>query len=228
MVNALKVQKMLHGRSSPVFENACTNPRKKGERSPLLGEGWFYIEHADISEFSSEDWDLLNRQRALYLAEEKAKQALEMLAVQKDTPSFGYQINNYEHCLQTATLALEDGQDEETVVVALFHDVGFITNNETHGEFSAEMLRPYISEKNYWMLQRHMYFQQVHLTAEGLDYNIRERWQGHEYFDWTAEFVRKYDIPTVNANKANVPLEELQPLVKRFFARPPKSFGPVD
>ncbi|MBF0277313.1 MAG: HD domain-containing protein [SAR324 cluster bacterium] len=219
----------MKSRTCPVLETAFQTPRLEGERSPLLNEHWSYIKQSDISKFSREDWKLLNQQRIPFLAKEKSKQALEMLTVQKDTPSFGYQINNYEHCLQTATLALEDGQDEETVVVALFHDVGFVTNNETHGEFAAEMLRPYISEKNYWMLQRHMYFQLYYLKSlEGVDHNIREKWRGHDFFDWTSEFVFKYDVPSVNAEKRNVPLEEFQPMVERLFARPPKSFAPLD
>ena len=37
---------------------------------------------------------------------------------------FGFQVNGYEHSLQTATLAHREGEPEEDVVVALLHDVG--------------------------------------------------------------------------------------------------------
>ena len=48
-----------------------------------------------------------------------------------------------------------DGADTETVVCALFHDVGELLSPRCHGEIAASLLRPYISEKNYWILQHH-------------------------------------------------------------------------
>ena len=36
----------------------------------------------------------------------------------------GFPVNRLEHCLQTATLAHQDGKDEEYVVCALLHDIG--------------------------------------------------------------------------------------------------------
>jgi predicted HD phosphohydrolase len=36
----------------------------------------------------------------------------------------GYHVDRCEHSLQTATRAFRDGADEETVVVALLHDIG--------------------------------------------------------------------------------------------------------
>ena len=146
-----------------------------------------------------------------------------MLATQKDAPSFGYQINNYEHCLQSATLALKDGLDDETVVVSLFHDLGFVTCNETHGAFAADFLRPHISERNAWMLERHTHFQALHCpTYPGIDTEVREKWRGHPHFEWAAEWVRKYDIGTIVADVENAPLTAFEPMVQRVFARPPQ------
>ena len=48
-----------------------------------------------------------------------------------------------------------DGADTETIVCALFHDVGELLSPRCHGEIAASLLRPYISEKNYWILQHH-------------------------------------------------------------------------
>ena len=187
-----------------VLDDARDHVRPAGERSPLMDAAWSYIEPGNMEDFTADDWAVMNAQRVPYLAEEKAKAALQMLAVQKDAPTFGYQINNYEHCLQSATLAMRDGQDEETVVVSLFHDLGFVTCNETHGLFAAEFLRPYVSERNAWMLERHMIFQALHCpTYPGVDTQAREKWRGHPHFEWAAEWVRKYDIGTIAACDTN-------------------------
>jgi len=205
-----------------LLEAARTYTRPAGVRSPLAEPGWSYVEKENLEDFSAEDWAAMNLQRAPYLADEIAKQALQMLAAQKDAPSFGYQINNYEHCLQSASLALRAGEDEETVVVSLFHDLGFVVCNETHGEFAAAMLRPYVSERSAWMLERHMIFQALHCpTYPGVDIDAREAWRGHPHFEWTAEWVRKYDIATIAAEVENMPLRAFEPMVRRIFARPP-------
>lgn len=46
----------------------------------------------------------------------------------------GMTVNLKEHALQTATKALKDGADEETVICALFHDVGELVSPSCHGE----------------------------------------------------------------------------------------------
>jgi len=191
--------------------------------SPLKDPDWRYVEKLTLDDFRAEDWDILNRQRGPYMAEEQARQALRMLTDSKDDTTFGYRINNYLHCLQSATMALRDGRDEETVVAALFHDLGFLTCPDTHGEFAAAFLGGYISEANRWMLQRHAIFQSVHIQGyPGLDPDARERWRGHPHFEWTAEFVAKYDQNTIQPDYDTAPIEVFEPMVHRFFARTPR------
>ena len=55
----------------------------------------------------------------------------------------GYQIDRYDHSLQTATRALRDGADEETVVVALLHDIGDTLAPWNHSDLAAAILQPY-------------------------------------------------------------------------------------
>lgn len=201
--------------------------RKAGERSPLQRSDWRYVELSDLSQFGEEDWNTLQRQRVDYLVDERSRQALEMLLAQRHVPTFGYQINNYEHCLQAATLAMEAGEDTDTVVVALFHDVGFIVCNESHGDFAAELLKPYVDPRHIWTLRRHMQFQYAYCeSAPGIDLHYRERWRSHEYFDWADEFVRKYDLDAVGADYCNAPLSEFVPLVQEVFNRTPRKCPP--
>ena len=104
--------------------DATPTRRRAGERSPLLRPDWRYVEPCNMDDYRAEDWAVMNRQRAEYLEEQQAVQVLDMLKASRDAPTFGYLINNYEHCLQTATLLHEDGHDEETVVTGLLHDIG--------------------------------------------------------------------------------------------------------
>lgn len=194
-----------------------------GENSPLARTDWSYVDKPDLDAFTAVDWQVLDRQRVVYDAEQRAAQALRMLAAMADDTTFGYAINNYRHCLQSATMALRDGHDEETVVVALFHDIGFITCPETHGAFAAALLGPLISDRNIWMLEHHDLFQGHHVHDHpDTDPNARARWHGHPHFDWTAEYVARYDQNAISATYENAPLDAFVPMVNRVFARPPK------
>ncbi|MBH97436.1 MAG: phosphohydrolase [Rhodospirillaceae bacterium] len=199
--------------------------RKTGETNPLLRPEWLYINPHNMNEYTPEDWALMNQQREIYLAEERAKQALELLLASRNAPTFGYLINNYEHCLQTATMLYNDDHDEETVVTGLFHDIGFIVCPENHGRFAANLLGPFISNKNSWMLEHHEIFQRIHMQGlekiKGSDFvNAREQWRDHKYFDWTAEFIDHYDIAAINPDVENLPIEFFEPMVHRVFSTP--------
>lgn len=190
--------------------------------TPLAHADWQYVHKRRLDDYRAADWEILAPQRKQYYDEQVVDQVLRMLTCQKDDPGYVYTVNNYQHCLQTATRMLRDERSEEDVVVGLFHDVGFITCNETHGEFVAALLRPYISARNHWMLIRHAVFQQYHChELEGCDRHERDKWQGHPHFAWTAEFVDKYDQTTINYDEEILPLEAFEPMVRRFFAKPP-------
>ncbi|MDA0261633.1 MAG: phosphohydrolase [Proteobacteria bacterium] len=198
-------------------------------RSPLAHENWRYIEKTNLDDFVDQDWGRLNSQRAPYYQERQADAALAMLAAQKDDPSFGYLINNYGHCLQSATMALRDGLDEETVVVTLLHDIGFVVAPAAHAEFAIALFGPYVSDKNIWTVRRHAVFQGLHCRdLPGTDPGAREQWRGHPYFNYAADWVRKYDIGSLDPNYENAPLETFVPMVKRIFSRPPNNIFPVD
>lgn len=193
--------------------------------SPLLRPDWAYIDKPALEDYRAADWARLNAQKRVYFPAQQASQALEMLSASKEAPSYGYQINNYLHCLQSATMVLRDGHDEETVVVALFHDIGFVVCPHSHGEFAAAMMAPYISERSRWMLERHAIFQQKHFHEYPgqVDPDERERWRGHPHFDWTAEFVEKYDQNAIRLDYDTASIEVFVPMVRRFFARPPRA-----
>lgn len=200
-------------------------------RSPLLKADWRYVSTHEMERMSAEDWRVLDQQRAAYRSERQASQVLQQLAIQAHEPSFGYPVNNYVHCLQSATLAHRDGLDEQSIVVCLLHDIGFDLCPTTHGEFAAALLRPYVEPRHIWMLRHHQVFQDHHVGAHydpALDRAGRERWRGHPYFEWTAEFVARYDQAAMDSELECQPLDFFEPMVRRVLGRPGRAAAPVD
>ena len=191
----------------------------KDTYSPLGHPDWVYVEKQSIEEFTATDWQTLEVQRKKYISQVKAEHLLRLLNVSADDASFGYRVNMYRHALQSATMALRDGLSQEDVVVALFHDVGYITSYSNHGEFASALLGPHISERNHWMLKNHAVFQNFHaLQMPGIDRHEREIWRGHPYFDWTAEFVKLYDQSTCDPNYPCEPIETFIPIIDALLA----------
>jgi predicted HD phosphohydrolase len=196
--------------------------------SPLLDPSWGYIEKISQEDFTAADWVRMDQQRYEYYAKRQTTEVLRMLTAAVDDPSFGYMVNNYRHSLQSATMVMRDGHDEETIVVALLHDIGFTACPASHGEFAAALLRPYVDEKHTWMLERHAVFQDIHAPHRpGVVMHGRDRWRGHAHFQWAAEFVAKYDQDAVDPNYNCAPIEVFEPMVRRILARPPKRTPPL-
>jgi len=49
--------------------------------------------------------------------------------------------------------------------------------------------------------------------------NERDRWRDHPHYAWTAEFVARYDITTIDPNVESLPIEFFEPMVRRVFSR---------
>lgn len=187
--------------------------------SPLGHSDWVYVEKQSIEAFTAPDWKSLEAQRTTYISQAKTAHLLRMLTVSADDASFGYRVNMYRHALQSATMALRDGLSQEDVVVALFHDVGYITSYSNHGEFASVLLGPHISERNHWMLRNHAVFQNFHAHhLSGIDRHEREQWRGHPFFDWTAEFVKLYDQATCDPHYPSEPIETFIPMIESLLA----------
>ena len=132
----------------------------------------------------------------------------------------GYQVDQLEHSLQCATRAERDGADEETVVCALLHDiaVGFAPYN--HASVAAEILKPYVSPANCWMIEHHGIFQHYYFgELLGLDKNERDQFNGHIYFDKTEQFCELWDQASFDPDYDTLPLEYFEPKVHSIFGR---------
>lgn len=131
----------------------------------------------------------------------------------------GFPIDRYTHCLQTASRAYNDKRDSEYVVCALLHDMGDILAPYNHGELAAEILKPYVSEENHWIVQNHGEFQGYYFWGKiGLNPNKRDEYRDNPYFAATVEFCEKYDCPSFDENYPTLPIETFIPLVREVVS----------
>jgi predicted HD phosphohydrolase len=136
----------------------------------------------------------------------------------------GFSVDRLEHSLQSATLAYRDRMDEEYVVCALLHDMGDILASTNHAELAATVLKPFVSEQNWWLLQHHGIFQGYYFFHYlGLDRNMREPYRGHPNFERTALFCERHDQNAFDPGYDTMPLEAFVPMVQRVMARPKRS-----
>ena len=136
----------------------------------------------------------------------------------------GYPISRLEHSLQSATKALRAGEDEEMIVATLLHDIGDELAPMNHSEYAAAILKPYVSEKTHWIVERHGEFQAFYYAHHlGGDRNKREKYKDHKYYQATIDFCEKYDQGCFDPNYKSLPLEHFEPMVKKIFSRKPYS-----
>lgn len=167
---------------------------------------------------TKEDYDLLDRLGQADI-EEFPDRVLGWLRTMAD--SAGYKISRLEHSLQAATRALRAGEDEETVVCVLLHDIGDYLAPANHSEVAAAVLRPYVSEKNYWIVKHHGVFQGFYYFEHtGADPNARDRWKDHPYYQATVDFCENYDQNSFDPEYGWEPLEFFEPMVRRVLSGP--------
>ena len=112
----------------------------------------------------------------------------------------GYQITRLEHSLQTATRALNDKADNEMVVAALLHDIGDELAPLNHSEYAGSVLKPYVSEKTHWIIEKHGEFQMYYYAHHlGGNRDQRDKYKGHKYYKDTVDSVSytHLTLPTI-------------------------------
>ena len=136
----------------------------------------------------------------------------------------GYQVSRLEHSLQSATRAYKNGENEEMVVATLLHDIGDELAPMNHSEYAAAILKPYVSEKTHWIIEKHGEFQMYYYAHHlGGDRNKRDQYKGHKFYEDTINFCEKYDQNSFDPNYKSLPLKFFRPMVKRIFSRKPYS-----
>ena len=183
------------------------------------GEALDRAKFTTMADGTAEDWAAISRAGMAHRGEhvDRIVSHLKLL----DNDYGGFAVDRLEHSLQTATRAFRAGQDEEYVVCALLHDIGDILLPASHAELGAAILKPYISDRNHWMLEHHGVFQGYYFFEYlGLDRDMREQFRGHPDFEHTAQFCHLYDQNSFDPAYEWEPLEFFEPMVRRVMERP--------
>ncbi len=168
------------------------------------------------------DWDIIAA-HAKGFNKGLAKRVLTHLKL-LDGDYGGFPVDRLTHSLQTATRAHRDGRDAEYVVCALLHDIGDTLGSYNHPDIAAAILKPFVSERNHWMVANHGAFQGYYFFHYlGLDRNLRDQFRGSPYFQYTAEFCHLYDQSAFDPDYPSESLDFFAPMVEAVFAKPVNS-----
>ncbi len=141
-------------------------------------------------------------------------------------PKLGYQIDRYEHCLQSASRALRADESADLVVGALLHDIGDVIAPHNHSETAAAILAPYVDEETLWVVRHHGLFQgYYYFDHHGGDRNAREQYVGSPHYQACVDFCAQYDQNCFDPDYANFPVEAFRPALDEVFSRPSKVPG---
>tara|TARA_B100000524_G_scaffold289460_1_gene164440 strand:- start:309 stop:863 length:555 start_codon:yes stop_codon:yes gene_type:complete len=180
------------------------------------------VSFTEMKKGTKEDYLLLDKNEKDF-AKKTADRILKFLSSLTETLE-GYQVSRLEHSLQSATRALHAGENEEMIVAALLHDIGDELAPMNHSEYAASILKPYVSEKTHWIVEKHGEFQAYYYAHHlGGNRNKRDKYKGHKYFDACVNFCEKYDQCSFDPNYESYPLEKFEPMVRNIFARKPYS-----
>ncbi len=171
---------------------------------------------------TKEDYLLLEKHEKKYI-EGTADRLIQFMS-SLNTTLEGYQVSRLEHSLQTATRALNDKAEDEMIVAALLHDIGDELAPLNHSEYAAAVLKPYVSEKTHWIVEKHGEFQMYYYAHHlGGNRNQREKYKGHKYYQDTIDFCENWDQKSFDPNFKSLTLKSFEPLVKKVFSRKPYS-----
>ena len=178
--------------------------------------------YTSMVEGTAEDWEAISR-HAKPFQKDLANRIVAHLNLLKGDCG-GYPVDRFEHSVQTATRAFQAGKDEEYVVCALLHDIGDTLGPSNHADIAAAMVKPYVSEQNHWIVEKHAIFQGYYFFHFlGLDRDMREQYRGHPHFEATAQFCHLYDQNSFDPAFKSMPLEAFVPMIGRVFERPKRS-----
>ena len=176
------------------------------------------VSFTQMKDGSKADYELLSKFEKDF-AEKLPDRILEALMNLGESMD-GYQVSRLEHSLQSATRAERDGADEEMIVATLLHDIGDSLAPFNHSQLAASVLRPYVSEKVYWIMLHHGMFQEYYYAHHvGRDRNARDQFKDHQYYQDAVDFCEKWDQKSFDPEYDSYPLEHFEPMVRKLFSK---------
>lgn len=178
------------------------------------------VKFIEMKDGDKQDYELLSRFEEKFI--EGTSDRLIRVLKQLDKSLGGYKVSRLEHSLQTASRAMRDDAKEEMIVAALLHDIGDEIAPLNHSELAASVLKPFVSEKTRWIVEKHGVFQTYYYNHHyGKNKNLRDEFKGHEFYEDTVNFCHKWDQASFDPNYDTVPLDIFIPMVGRIFSRIP-------
>jgi len=133
----------------------------------------------------------------------------------------GYKISRLDHVLQGATRAYRADESEEMILSVLLHDIGDELAPYSHSEMAAAILRPFVSEKLYWIVKHHGLFQMYYYAHFfGGDRNARDKFKEHRWYQDAIDFCQDYDQNCFDPDYDSESLEFFEPLLRKLVAAP--------
>ena len=180
------------------------------------------VNFTEMKNGTKEDYMFLDKLEKEYV-DETADRILGFLSRMTSTLE-GYKISRLEHSLQSATRAYKNKESEEMVVACLLHDIGDELAPLNHSECAATVLKPYVSKKTHWIVEKHGEFQMYYYAHHlGADRFKREKYKDHKYYQATVDFCEKYDQCSFDPNYKSMSLKDFEPMVRNIFSREPYS-----
>lgn len=124
----------------------------------------------------------------------------------------GSPIDDFDHCLQTATRAERAGAGADVIVAALLHDVGKTITNRHHDRVAAEILAGSVSPGIVWAVGVHRDFTSRELP-NGVHRHARYRHVLHPHYRLAKRFVEEWDLPSRDPDYPTLPIEHFAPMV---------------
>jgi predicted HD phosphohydrolase len=171
-----------------------------------------------MDEGRPEEWMAIAREVTKRQARMPAR--IKSLLLELEEQVDGFNINQLQHGLQTATRALRDGASEEVIVAALCHDIGKAISIDNHPAIAAEILKPYVSQETYEIIRTHQDFQGRHYYALlGKNPNARSQYESESWYEKAVQFTDEWDQVAFDQEYDTLPLSYFEPMIDRIFAQ---------
>ncbi len=177
------------------------------------------VDFVHMEDGTREEYEFLDRMEAEFNAG-LADRILDNLRRLEHSFS-GYKIDRLQHSLQGATRAQRAGESDETIVAVLLHDIGDSLAPYSHSEMAAAVLRPFVSDRLYWIVKHHGLFQMYYYAHHtGGDRHARERFRDHPWYQDAVDFCHRYDQNCFDPDYPTESLEFFEPILRRVLAQP--------
>jgi predicted HD phosphohydrolase len=179
----------------------------------------------EMEEGTRADYEILGRLYAEHTQGELVENLVSLLKIMEG-PKLGYQIDRYQHSLQSASRALRAEESLDLVVGALLHDVGDPIAPMNHSALAAALLEPYVDDETHWVVKHHGLFQGYYYFhhMDG-DRNARDVHKDNEHYMACVNFCQNYDQNCFDPDYPTLPVDDFIPLMEALFARDSKVPG---